>query len=353
MEGQQHSVWSAWLARSKSSKKYWSLMPLAFVLSLPVKADNCPAVQCDCGSILNTQWQADCFAEEQALKAACVENQGKPTAYCALHGADARPVAISLKNKPVKALEVAKAKEIEKDIDRIRWSMSEDIDISKQLIEQAEWRNALLMRKNIEKNRRKIFKIQAVIAASYTAADDEDEAFDYWQAAAKAHVKEARLLEREADNLWQQTLDVNLDAESRKGIMTLASRILRNAGASYERAAQAYSNAGDYNDSATAWQASAFASEKLSAWWVALDAESKFVAYYRKQAAARWYRSAYVWLLEQQQPKADVTRSQAERILAGGELMLPLQEPVEVEDQADEEEGEEVKSTVLQRMNPF
>lgn len=291
-------------------------LSLAFLLLfIPIFAtaqDNCPAVDCDCIRLPLTLWQNICETHEAKLKKSCVANNGKPMGFCRLHGPGAKPLPLAVQLEPVDIVAPDGIQAVMQQVAAVYWALRKDADDMKQQVDLGRHGNALKTFKLIDANTDNLFRLQRQVTDSWFAVDNIEKAQAAWADFAEDSEDAASRILGYGEQLWGMRQNTN-DNGKRRSYKKLYLSILQTVGKMHEHIAYAYEGTEQHGRAATSWQrgaklARALAEQKSLLGWDAKDAQKD-----RDQAAARWHRASYHWVLANQSGQAATSLNEADK----------------------------------------
>ena len=259
-------------------------------LSLSVAAQECKLLECDCESIPSSQWRAQCeLAAEQAASCLAVT---KPLNYCQVVGVDAKSLPLITKLTP------PARQGINESVDRIKllsWAVREDNTAAVTLQSRGDFRAALVKRKSESKKRRQLHRTSVSVAQYYRDDGRESDAVSLFNGLGRRHEKDAGLSQRAGLTLWRSSGV----GDNQKLSQALAQRMLRNASMEMEMAADLAARLNQYSRASELWAKSAQITDQLLIWAQELNSKAKVITFYQQSSAARWYQSALMALLDE------------------------------------------------------
>lgn len=256
----------------------------------------CPAIDCDCQAFSADNWRGVCAMHERAIKQECASANNMPQNYCRLHGPRATPVAVSVTFADLPALPSLSAAEVTALGERARtarWSLTEDLQATERFLTDNKLQQAHQISKILESSASQLFLLQRdwLHGVQLTASTEQVQ-----QAAGTVavHAEQTRKdLESFAESLLRNAAQGQAAREAKR---QLGYRLLRLAATVAEYNALAQSAAGQADAAAAAWHQAAAVAEQLTNRAIANGEDTRFVRFYREQAAARWHRATFEWL---------------------------------------------------------
>jgi hypothetical protein len=297
-----------------------------------VSVSSCPAVNCDCNFVAAEKWQKLCKAREDFITKGCIQNAGKPTSYCGLHGPAAFPVATSLQfSQRPKIDSKMNFSTLIKMEETQEWSLADDFKVLKEKEKSGNVVDALRIFGLFRKNSQKLFDIQQQVVLGYTEKNKESSAVKFARKFSEPTIALAKELNAYSDELWQTTFSLK-SGNRKKAYKTLAFKISREAAAIYERGADLHASGTQYREAADTWQKAAEISKKLLKWEESTSNKLKYIAHYQNQSSARINRATLYWLLSDQTSKATANiESVRDDFSAAEEKVMSESEPRELQ----------------------
>ncbi|VUD56621.1 hypothetical protein TDB9533_02277 [Thalassocella blandensis] len=296
-------------------------------------AEQCPAIDCDCGSLPTDKWVNVCKQYESHIKQECAANGDTPKSYCSIHGENAMPVALSLSVSQDLSLPVTLAKshiqqdqldeeelreKMEEKLNATVWSLKADLASAKKMLSKSEFNMAVQTLKLLDKNLDfAMEQNQALVLAAkqvdgLQGKDLQERSEDIWLSFAKDLNEVAVSLEDFANQMETQ-LQIAKGAKAVKVAKVFSTMAYRAAGKAFEEVGYAYGQAGEHILAANTWTHSADLSAQLSVLNKSEEDEIAGASFTELQSAARMYRASYHWLMNDSSYDANVllARSQA------------------------------------------
>ncbi|MGH1373517.1 MAG: hypothetical protein ACRBBW_15865 [Cellvibrionaceae bacterium] len=284
--------------------RYCAMVLLSF-FSWGLNAQQCPVLECDCGAIPSAQWRAQCEADlDQAFNC---DNPEDPIKFCRTPGVEAKtlPLVVSrLVAEPVSNLEQSV-----EQVKLLSWAVRDDNTSAVTLQNRGDLRGALTKRKNENKKRRQLHRVSLGLGQYYLGDNRPQEAEDLYKGLTVRNEKDALLSQNSGLKLWREA-DA---AEDEKVTRVLAQRMLRNAADEMEMAADIAGRLKHYDRASELWAKSAQITDQLLIWKSEQNAKAKVITFYRQRAAARWYQSGLMALLDGDDDFANEAKLKSEK----------------------------------------
>lgn len=271
-----------------------AVIAFLFLLPFTLQAQECPALKCDCDSIPNPEWRNQC--EQFSGSNRC--DGPKTSNYCPVAGF----AAVALPLSVVKVVEDDIA-DLDKGIEKLKllsWAIREDNSAAVTLQSRGELKAALAKRKGESSKRRQLYKASLDVARYYFQQGRDGEARDLFAGLVARNLKDAELSTQAGLALWQ----ARGDHGSPKVAEILAQRIMRNASLEAEMAADFSRRSQQYEDASLYWAQSAEITDQLLTWKREQGAKAKIIDFYQQSSAARWYQSALMALVDEDEDRA-------------------------------------------------
>ncbi len=278
---------------------------LLSIFSVGLGAQQCPVLDCDCGTIPSAQWRAQCEVDlDQAFH--CDDPQN-PIKYCRTPGVEARtlPLLVArLTPEPVSNLDQSV-----EQIKLLSWAVRDDSTAAVTLQDRGDLRGALTKRKSESKKRRQLHRVSLGVAHYYVGVDREKDAQELYKGLTIRNEKDALLSQSSGLKLWR----ASSVGENEKVTKVLAQRMLRNAADEMEMAADTAGRLKQYDRASELWAKSAQLTDQLLIWKDEQNVKIRATTFYRQRAAARWYQSGLMALLDGDEDFASEAKIKSEK----------------------------------------
>lgn len=283
---------------------------LFLFVSCGISAQECRPLSCDCDSIPNLEWRTQCQAYlKQAPACETINDQRN---YCQVAGVEARSLPLV-----VARLTPTSVENLDQSLEKMKllsWAVREENTTAVTMQDRGDIKGALKKRKSEAKLRRQLHQLSVGVALHHQQQGNDGDAHELFKALWSRNAKDADLSGEEARKLWEQASQNGAD---QKAVSLLAQRMMRNSALEYEMAAdlarrdKRYSAARDY------WQQSAQAMDELLSWKISQGSKANVIAYYQQSAAARWYQSGLMSLMDEDADAASVAKDKSEQLWSG------------------------------------
>lgn len=284
--------------------RYFVVILLSF-FSMTAGAQQCPALDCDCSAIPSAQWRAQCEADlDMAFNC---DNPDRPIKFCRTPGVEAKtlPLVVSrLAPEPVSVLE--------QSVEQVRllsWAVRDDNTAAVTSQDRGDLRDALAKRKSESKKRRQLHRVSLGLAQYYIEADRQSDVQELYEGLTVRNEKDGQLSQAAGLKLWREPSS----AENEKVTKVLAQRMLRNATDEMEMAADMAARLKQYRRASELWAKSAQMTDQLLIWENEQNANPKAITFYQQRAAARWYQSGLMALLDGDDTFANEAKVKSEK----------------------------------------
>jgi hypothetical protein len=261
------------------------------LLSLPLVAQECKTLECDCESIPNSLWRSQC--ERVVEVAASCNVLGESLNFCQAAGVTAKSLPLVVARLPFQAVE-----DIESAVDQVRllsWAVREDNTAAVTLQNRGDLKAALLKRKSENKTRRQLHRLSIGVAQYYRDTGRVADIPVLFEGLGRRHEKDAGLSQAAGLKLWRAA---EL-SDHQKLSQVLAQRMLRNAAMEMEMAADLAARLKQYSRASELWAKSAQITDQLVIWKQELTSKATVITFYQQGSAAKWYQSALMALLDE------------------------------------------------------
>ena len=285
------------------------------LLSCGVSAQECRPLSCDCDSIPNLEWRTQCQIYLKQAPACEITNDQRN--YCQVAGVEARSLPLVVAKLAPESVE-----NLDQSLEKLKllsWAVREENTTAVTMRERGDIKGALKKHKNEAKLRRQLHQLSVGVALHHQQQGNQGDAHELFKALWVRNANDADLSSEEARKLWVQASQNSADQNrgDQKALGLLAQRMLRNSALEYEMAAdlarrdRRYSTARDY------WRQSAQAIDELLNWKKAQGSKANVIAYYQQSAAARWYQSGLMSLMDEDTDAAIVAKDKSEQLWSG------------------------------------
>ena len=308
------------------------------ILPLVVSAESeqCPAIDCDCGSLPREAWIETCKAHELDIKANCVANGNTPADYCSLHGPSAKPLPLAMDFAETTVLVEEELSVKAAEIEALYKASFTDLASMKLKVSSLQFKEALALLKSLDSNADALFSLQRQVTTSWLVYENVGEATSAWRDYAGSSSDIAVKYFAYAEELWGKYSNTTNPAV-KKAHKVMAFRLLRIAGKTFEMSAYAYAGADKNKNAAKTWSQASDVSKVILAAKQESGAAVSHINYYRYQTAARLHRASYYWAVEGKQNDALKTLTDARDISPMDELseLIALEESQEEDSVVD------------------
>ncbi len=285
-------------------KRYCAVI-LLLLFSLGSNAQECPVLDCDCGAIPSAQWRTQCEADlDQAFNC---DNPQNPIKFCRTPGVNAKTLPLV-----VSRLTPDTVSSLDQSVEQIKllsWAVQDDGTAAVTLQDRGDLRAALAKRKSESKKRRQLHRVSLGVAQHYIEAGRLEDVSELYQGLTERNEKDALLSQSAGLKLWRQPTT----AENEKVTKVLAQRLLRNSADEMEMAADMAGRLKQYRRASELWAKSAQITDQLLVWKGEQNAKAKVTTFYRQRAAARWYQSGLMALLDGDDTFANEAKTKSEK----------------------------------------
>ncbi|WP_075188013.1 hypothetical protein [Teredinibacter haidensis] len=313
---------------------------LAFITGIGIvlsaaaqEGEVCPLINCDCSSLPSDSWKQTCRTHEQVIKERCAVNGNTPTDFCSLHGPSASPLPLAMKFSDMEVLAEEGLEDTHKETVALYLAIRSDLSSVKVKLSNLQFKNAVVMVKDIDNNVDSLFSAQRQLTMSWLVYEQEKEAVAGWRTYAEESLAMAEDQFAFGAQLWTQYQAADHEGK-KKAYKVLALKLMRIAGKSFEVAGYSYAGGDRSKDAAKAWARGAEVSKALMVAKQESGADISHVNFYRYQAASRLHRASYYWAVDQKVEDALAALTLANEISPATELVELL-----ANDDAQEESG--------------
>ncbi len=273
----------------------------------------CP-VSCQCQSIPDAGWRAQCIEQERRLLANCGKGGADLSSsyqYCRMTGPDY--VSGALLVDRVDITPIGKLEDALEQSQLLSWAVRENNSLAVVLQDQGDWRGALLKRKRESGVRKQVFQLALSLGSYFEERDQRTELNSLYTTLIERNVEDADLAVNEATEMKAELQ--SLEGDPNYAVrQALVQRILRNAGDSLAFAAEAARRNKDFELASELWGRSADLSARLVAWKEEGSSKPSVVTFYRQRAAARWYEAGLMALMGDDEDSANVAKQRSEAL---------------------------------------
>ncbi|GAB3098689.1 hypothetical protein G8770_02415 [Aestuariicella hydrocarbonica] len=238
-----------------------------------------------CKSIADANWRDQCVQQQSSLLVGKFEVQAVPDIQAALEQSRV-----------------------------MSWAVRENNTFANAMQQSGDWSGALAKRKQESSARKQVFQLAISIAAYFDESDQGKDRKALYRGLVERNVEDAEQAYGIAEELWEKAIAAT-DPKEAAQMQALAERILRNAGDTLALAAEGANRNEKLKLSRKLWQQSAEMSEQLLQWKLQIGSGKAEVNFFRQRAAARWYQSALVALLNDDTKEANFAKQQSENLL--------------------------------------
>lgn len=262
-------------------------------------AGSCERLDCDCVNIPNTSFQRSCVAREQYLRESCLTPDNDVIGYCAIHGRNAFPVAISLSLPEYSASEDIESSD--RQVAQLFWSIRQDASFSKGFYLDGEFDSAIAILKISTRNLQNLLKTQLSVAEAWQLEGKNKKRLRAWK----------NYSEDTADlaEFWGNYLnDIGEDAtvqSKNKKYHQFREKLSDLVALMYEQAGFGFANAEKYRDAAEAWKMASTISSNALAALIERDAPPSQIDSMKDQTSSRLHRASLHWLTGSKQSESD------------------------------------------------
>ncbi|MFL0799927.1 MAG: hypothetical protein K6L80_05725 [Agarilytica sp.] len=300
-------------------------------------AKNCPAINCDCSSILNENWIKACATHEERIKKACVANSNTPKDYCSVHGPNARPLPLAIEFSEFNLDPSTDVDVLNEKVASLYWAIHADSLEAKEAFEEKSYARSMQILKLIDSNIDNLFEMQQKVSFVYLSRDDAGKAAGYWKKYAGDTNKYAKKIQALGMSIYDQYPSATSKKE-KKIFGVLSQKALRMAGKGYEHSGYAGGQAEQHKKAARAWKSAAEIAGTLTEMNRALGAKAGAIKFSEFQAAARLHRASYHWMLNES-TKTSVEVLNASKNLVDDDSQKDIENLMDSESKRAEEEG--------------
>lgn len=297
----------------------------------------CPAINCDCGSIEGEKWKIACQRHEARIKRACVDNGNTPKDYCSVHGLAAKPLPLSIEFSEFRLGRNVDVKGLADKKDSLLWLITSDTEAAAETFKNGNYPRTLQILKLVESNIDSLFEQQQKLESAYLALDEQGRAASTWKKSANGTLKNAEKLLALGTSMANR-IPVTPQQKQKKIFTMLSKKVIRLSGLSFEHAGYAYGRAERQGSAAKAWGLAANASEKLLAIDRSLGLEKSVMKFNELQAAARMHRMSYHFMLDEELENA-TDALKASQVFVNREEQQFIGDLVNALEISDEDEG--------------
>lgn len=259
--------------------------------------EQCPAIDCDCGSLPDKSWVSICSQHETTIKQRCADNGDTPADYCLVHGENAHPLPLSLSTSDADEAKVANPRDIYENIEAMHRTVNGYLDEAKSAEKQGKYALTLERLKLIDSIVDRAFDQQKLVEASLIKQGETGKRVKLsWAKYASDDTKYALQLKEYGDELIASISEAD-NAKQQKIYRILAQKTYRLAGKRLEHIGYNYGKAGSHKRAAKAWQDASEVSVKLAGINREYGGKASSIKFSEFQTAARLHRASYHWLL--------------------------------------------------------
>lgn len=290
-----------------SSAVFASLMTLFISLSsVYVAAGTCAKLNCDCDRIPNAPLKMGCNTHERALRESCPDGTKDVRAYCAIHGPEAFPVAISLDTaEQPPSLDVDSSN---RKIASLYWSVRQDANFSKAAFDKGDYSEATAIITIASRNIASLFKAQLSVVQAWKVENRDKQEQGAWKDyspdtydLAKHWLAYENKIGSELENSRQVYLNQRDDDKALvkyEALLGLYENVSRLTGELFEQTGFAYGRADRPQSAANAWKQAAELSAELMVVLSQTNINDDKVDELKNITASRLHRATYYWLLD-------------------------------------------------------
>ncbi|SMF64328.1 hypothetical protein SAMN02745866_04145 [Alteromonadaceae bacterium Bs31] len=303
---------------------------LLAVQAFAQKAEVCPAISCDCGSLPKPEWQATCEDHETKIKKNCAANANTPADYCSLHGPSAKPLPLAIEFSNISVISEQDLPQQSAKVSQLYSASDNAIKLLKAKLSSYYFKEGLAVSKELDATFDELFDAQRAVTMSWLLHEEEKEALSAWRSYSERSLERAEILSAYSAELWNNYL-VEKNGAAKKAYKVLAFKVWRVAGKAYEMSAYAFSGADKSEQAAEAWLSGAGVSQAVLEAKQASQAKASHINFYKYQAASRLHRASYYFALEGEAEDALKTLAMANDVSPGNELaaLIALEEDQE------------------------
>lgn len=301
-------------------------------------AEICPAIDCDCASLPNENWQKSCSAHEERIKNACAANSNTPKDYCSIHGLNAKPLPLAIELSEFDLVPSTDIKALNEKITSMYWALQNDTAEAQESFDKMSYARSLKIMKLVDSNIDNIFQLHQQVAAVYKARDSGRKAAGHWRKSVEKTLKVAEELENLGNYIYKSLPSANTQKD-KKIFSVLAQKALRMSGKAYEHGGYAAGRSKKHKNAAKAWGKAAGISKTLAEINRATDGKNSGVKFSEFQAAARLHRASYFWTLQKDVKKSAAKLGESKEYL-GRDAKQNIDFLVESEAKREKEESE-------------
>lgn len=262
-------------------------------------AEQCPAINCDCSSLVNEKWVQVCQSHETRIKKACVDNANTPKDYCAVHGLKARPLPLAMVLSVPKLDKTVQLSELTDKVAALYWAIHADSLAAVKAYEEQNYPRTVQILQLVDANIDNLFEYQQKLDKYHRAAGEQKAAGEVWQKASAETLAFSEKLEK-----FGLTLSAGIDdadtAKLKKIHSVLAQKALRMAGKGFEQSGYAFGQTARHDKAAAAWREGADIAVKLSELERASGVAPSSIKFTEFMAASRLHRASYHWMQDKE-----------------------------------------------------
>lgn len=273
---------------------------------------SCPPVSCDCASIPDPAWRAECQQQELKSNLACANGQ-QPQA-CLVTGPGALSSELWVAN--VQKQPTVDPKATIKQGQLLSWGVREAGTQALLAQERGNWKGAIAQRNREARGQQQIYQLALGLAEYYDAKGQTKDREALFADLIERNLADAERIARAAESLWQGIPGSPAGEVAVK--QALAQRMMRNASDFMAQAADAARRNGDPGESAKLWQRTAELSVQLLGWAEMAGGSAKAQNLYRQRAAARWYQAGLMALVGGDAEAASAAKRRSEALRPAG-----------------------------------
>ncbi len=266
-------------------------------------AEQCPAIDCDCDSLPNSQWLEVCKQHEIRIKRQCVANSNTPRDYCSIHGLNAKPLPLAIKFNEFHVDETVDVDTLKAKVSALYWEVKSNAEEAKESFDNGDFPRTMQILKLTDPLLDSLFGHQQKVEAAYLARVQDNIISTTWKDYSDSTLEHARFLDDFGVEIASRIGSAG-SAREKKIYSVLAKKSLRLAGKAYEHSGFASARAGKEKKSAEVWKMASGVSARISGINKLVGAKKEVIKYSELQTAARLHRASYHYLMANQRDES-------------------------------------------------